>query len=62
MTAGIAGEPNGFLFRTTGRKAGRMYQQDTCRMIQRQVLKAGLMTRAELYAPDAIVLGILEAA
>jgi hypothetical protein len=47
--AGIAGDPDGFLFRTTGRKtglAGRMYQQDAYRMIQRQVLKAGLGTRA----------------
>jgi integrase/recombinase XerD len=47
--AGISGEPDGFLFRTTGRKtgvAGPMWQQDAYRMIQRQVLKAGLMTRA----------------
>lgn len=47
--AGIAREPDGFLFRTTGRKtgvAGRMHQQDTYRMIQRQVLKVGLGTRA----------------
>jgi site-specific recombinase XerD len=47
--AGIVGDPDGWLFRTTGRKtgvAGRMYQQDAYRMIQRQVLKAGLGTRA----------------
>jgi site-specific recombinase XerD len=47
--AGIAGDPDGLLFRTTGRKtglAGRMYQQDAYRMIQRQVLIAGLGTRA----------------
>jgi site-specific recombinase XerD len=47
--AGIAGEPEGFLFRTTGRKkgsGGALYQQDVYRMIQRQVLKAGLGTRA----------------
>lgn len=47
--AGIAGEPDNVLFRSTGRKtgiAGRLYQQDAYRMIQRQVLKAGLMTRA----------------
>ena len=37
------------LFRTTGRKAGAaapLYQQDVYRMIQRQVLVAGLGTRA----------------
>lgn len=48
-TAGIAGEPEGFLFRSTGRKTGvawRMYQQDAYRMIQRQVLKADLHTHA----------------
>jgi site-specific recombinase XerD len=47
--AGIAGEPDGFLFRTTGRKtgvAGPMWQQDAYRMIQRQVRIAGLGTRA----------------
>lgn len=47
--AGIAGEPDGFLFRTTGRKtgvAGQMYQQDAYRMIQRQVRIAGLGTHA----------------
>jgi site-specific recombinase XerD len=47
--AGIAGEPEGFLFRTTGRKkgiSGALYQQDVYRMIQRQVLKVGLGTRA----------------
>jgi site-specific recombinase XerD len=47
--AGIAEEPDGWLFRTTGRKtgvAGRMYQQDAYRMIQRQVIRAGLLTRA----------------
>lgn len=47
--AGIAGDPEGYLFRTTGRKRGvgsALYQQDVYRMIQRQVLKAGLGTRA----------------
>jgi site-specific recombinase XerD len=47
--AGIADDKDGLLFRTTGRKtglAGRMYQQDAYRMIQRQVLIAGLGTRA----------------
>jgi len=47
--AGIAGEPDGYLFRTTGRKTGvpgPMWQQDAYRMIRRQVVKAGLMTRA----------------
>lgn len=47
--AGIAGEPEGFLFRTTGRKtgvAGPMWQQDAYRMIQRQMRIAGLSTRA----------------
>jgi site-specific recombinase XerD len=47
--AGIAGEPDGFLFRTTGRKtgvAGPLWQQDAYRMIQRQVRIAGLGTRA----------------
>jgi integrase/recombinase XerD len=37
------------LFRSTGRKIGvasRLYQQDAYRMIQRQVLVAGLGTRA----------------
>jgi len=47
--AGIAEQPDGFLFRTTGRKtgaAGPLYQQDVYRMIQRQVVVAGLGTRA----------------
>ena len=47
--AGIAGEPDGALFRTTGRKTGALaplYQQDVYRMIQRQVVVAGLGTRA----------------
>jgi integrase len=47
--AGIAGEPDNPLFRTTGRKTGStgpLYQQDVYRMIQRQVLVAGLGTRA----------------
>jgi site-specific recombinase XerD len=47
--AGVAGEPDAPLFRTTGRKtgsAGALYQQDVYRMIQRQVLIAGLGTRA----------------
>ena len=47
--AGIADDKDGLLFRTTGRKtglAGRMYQQDAYRMVQRQVLIAGLGTHA----------------
>jgi hypothetical protein len=47
--AGIACEPDGFLFRSTGRKtgvAGPMWQQDAYRMVQRQGLIAGLGTRA----------------
>jgi site-specific recombinase XerD len=47
--AGIAGETDGPLFRSTGRKKGAtepLYQQDVYRMIQRQVLVAGLGTRA----------------
>jgi integrase len=47
--AGIAGDPDDPLFRSTGRKtglAGPLYQQDVYRMIQRKVLKAGLGTRA----------------
>jgi site-specific recombinase XerD len=47
--AGISGEPDKPLFRSTGRKTGLgrpLYQQDVYRMIQRQVLIAGLGTRA----------------
>jgi site-specific recombinase XerD len=47
--AGLADQPEGLLFRSTGRKTGAasaLYQQDVYRMIQRQVLVAGLGTRA----------------
>jgi site-specific recombinase XerD len=46
--AGIAGEPDGPLFRTTGRKTGEahaMWQQDVYRMIQRRAATAGIATR-----------------
>jgi len=45
---GIAGEPDGPLFRTTGRKTGRaqaLWQQDAYRMIQRHAAAAGIKTR-----------------
>jgi integrase len=47
--ADLGGNAEGFLFRSMGRKTGAggaLYQQDVYRMIQRQVLKAGLGTRA----------------
>jgi site-specific recombinase XerD len=46
--AGIAGDPEGPLFRTTGRKTGQaqaMWQQDAYRMIQRRAPAAGIKTR-----------------
>lgn len=46
--AGIAGDPDGPLFRTTGRKTGKqhpMWQQDAYRMIQRRARAAGIKTR-----------------
>jgi site-specific recombinase XerD len=46
--AGIAGDPDGPLFRTTGRKTGEshpMWQQDAYRMIQRRARAAGIETR-----------------
>jgi site-specific recombinase XerD len=46
--AGIAGDPNGPLFRTTGRKTGQaqaMWQQDVYRMIQRRADAAGIKTK-----------------
>jgi site-specific recombinase XerD len=46
--AGIAGDPDGPLFRTTGRKTGQahaMWQQDAYRMIQRRAAAAGIATR-----------------
>jgi site-specific recombinase XerD len=46
--AGIAGDPNGPLFRTTGRKTGQaqaMWQQDVHRMIQRRADAAGIKTK-----------------
>jgi len=46
--AGIAGDPDGPLFRTTGRKTGKqqaMWQQDAYRMIQRRAAVAGIKTR-----------------
>ena len=42
--AGIAGDPNGPLFRTTGRKTGQaqaLWQQDAYRMIQRRAAARG---------------------
>jgi site-specific recombinase XerD len=46
--AGIAGEPDEPLFRTTGRKTGQaqaMWQQDAYRMIQRRAAGAGINTK-----------------
>ncbi len=46
--AGIAGDPNGPLFRPTGRKTGQaqaMWQQDVYRMIQRRAAAAGIKTK-----------------
>jgi site-specific recombinase XerD len=46
--AGIAGEPDRPLFRTTGRKTGAahpMWQQDVYRMIQRRAAATGIKTR-----------------
>jgi site-specific recombinase XerD len=46
--AGIAGDLDGPLFRTTGRKTGQkqeMWQQDAYRMIQRRSASVGLKTR-----------------
>jgi site-specific recombinase XerD len=46
--ADIAGDPDGPLFRTTGRKTGKqhpMWQQDAYRMIQRRAADAGIKTR-----------------
>jgi site-specific recombinase XerD len=45
---GIAGDADGPLFRTTGRRTGQaqaMWQQDTYRMIQRRAAAAGIKTR-----------------
>src|SRR5215472_6540943 len=46
--AGLAGDTDGPLFRTTGRKTGRqreMWQQDAYRMIQRRARAAGIKTK-----------------
>jgi integrase len=48
--AGIAGDPNGCLFRTTMRKSGvltekPLHQQDAYRMIQRRAKAAGIETK-----------------
>ena len=46
--AKIAGEPDGPLFRTTGRKTGwarALWQQDAYRLIQRRAAAAGIKTR-----------------
>jgi len=46
--AGIAGDPNGPLFRSTGRKTGAvhaLWQQDVYRMIQRRAAAAGITTK-----------------
>lgn len=48
VAAGIGGDPDGPLFRTTGRKTGlqqEMWQQDAYRMIQRRSAAVGLKTR-----------------
>jgi site-specific recombinase XerD len=48
VVAGIADDPDGPLFRTTGRKTGKqhpMWQQDAYRMIQRRVIAAGIKTK-----------------
>ncbi len=47
-TTGIGADPDGLLFRTTGRKTGEqhaMWQQDAYRMIQRHARDAGIMTK-----------------
>jgi site-specific recombinase XerD len=49
--ASIAGDPNGPLFRSTGRKTGAaqaLWQQDVYRMIQRRAATAGIATRMVL--------------
>jgi site-specific recombinase XerD len=46
--AGLAADPDGPLFRTTGRKTGEahpLWQQDAYRMIQRRAAAAGIKTR-----------------
>src|ERR1700730_18316623 len=46
--AGIAGDPNGPLFRSTGRKTGErqaLWQQDVYRMSQRRAAAAGITTK-----------------
>ena len=46
--AGIAGDPNGPLFRSTGRKTGEaqaLWQQDVYRMIQRRAAATGIATK-----------------
>jgi integrase len=46
--AGIAGDPNGPLFRSTGRKTGvvqGLWQQDAYRMIQRRAAAVGIATK-----------------
>ena len=46
--AGLAADPDGPLFRTTGRKTGQahaLWQQDAYRMIQRRAAAAGIKTR-----------------
>jgi len=48
VAAGIAGDAEGPLFRTTGRKTGQahaMWQQDAYRMIQRRAAAAGIATK-----------------
>jgi len=47
--AGIVGDPNGPLFRSTGRKTGTrqaLWPQDAYRMIQRRAAAAGITTRS----------------
>jgi integrase len=48
LYAKLRGEPNGPLFRTTGRKTGQaqaLWQQDVYRMIQRRAAAAGITTK-----------------
>ena len=48
--AGIAGDDNGYLFRTAAGKTGRLTdkplrQQDACRIVERRAKAAGIQTR-----------------
>jgi len=57
--AGIADDPNGSLFRTTGRSTGtphRMTQQDAYRMIERYARRAGIKTKIGNHSMRATAL------